>query len=683
MNQRLLFALSLLVLLMGFAGCARFNTFHNMKEAFEKAVNEAQARQERQLYVDKETSNITGDSRFTPNRSATSYNRRNNTPTTNRRNAPKTGFDYVIQKGFKLITKYPQSDLVDDAIFMIAESYRHKGEYDEALRKYEEIRIYYPNSDFRDDTEYGIGLTRFLKKDYEGAINTLLIFETQFPESIWTDDAFYTMGDAYFALERYAEAEQAYRRVAAQYRKSPLRAEAQFKAGEAAFVTGQFDKAKFAYGQVLRYKPDREVAFEARFRLGECHLQLKEYSSAMTIYERLLREAQNRNETENIARCQLKIAQCLRYLESPQVAIDLLKQLLEDNTMQTAHGEAQYQLGLIYQEDLGDLESARKAYDAVRGKRATPDAIIEDALRRSNSITKLSEFRPTSGDSTTTHPEADQQARTRFLLAETYYFQVGEKDSALAQYQSVVTEFPESEFAPQALYALGWIYAHDPEPAYRDSVRSQQMYRRIITDYPQTRYANPAREALGLPLEKTEIEEKPDKVLFQNAEAQLDQGNYDQALDLYLKVIEDYPTSVYVPQAWYARAYIYEHYKKEPEIAVNLYQAIQDSFPNTEYGRTARKKIAAVKLTSESPPEPLGNVPPVPAIADSISPRPPEESQHGRLNTWEAATPDTTTEEQQLDTPVMDDLPDSVRIENLDDLPLDRRSQPNRPPVAP
>ncbi len=632
-----LFKITILSIIILFvAGCARFNTFYNMKKAYDEAVKQAERRQQQQR---PQQGNRPGKSRYEPNNQRPSSSR-NRTGSQRRRS---TGFDLVIEKGFKLITLYPKSKYVDDSLYLIANSYRYKGEYEEAIRKYEEIFIYYPESEFRDGTKLGIGYTHYLMDDYEGAINTLLNFETEYPKSKLADQAKFHIGESYFALERYKKAEESYRMLVEQYPKSSLCAEAQFKAGESAFVDRRYGQAKFTYGQVLRLKADQKLAFEARFRLGECHLKLNEFPPALALYLNLVKEAENLNQAENIARCRLKIAQCSRHLEGTEAGLANLNLILEDQELRTVHGETQYEIGLIYQEDLGDLEKAREAYDAVRGKAGSSSPeVVQDALKRSNSIAKLSQFKPQQQDSTSMEMEVTQQAKTRFLLAETFYFQLSETDSALVQYQSIVNDFPQSDYAPKGLYSIARIYQSDPDEEVQDSTKANEMYKELIELYPETIYSNTARQVLGLPTIEIEVKEDPARTLFLAAEANLKKRNIDQALDQYLKVIEEYPNSPYLGKAWYARAWIYEHYKNEPEIAATLYQAIKDSFPSSNYALAARKKTGTIhpKNRKDRPPE--KSKPEVTTPLDSLSknleqpdkPEPPSRPRR-RIDDWE------------------------------------------------
>jgi hypothetical protein len=73
--------------------------------------------------------------------------------------------------------------------------------------------------------------------------------------------------------------------------------------------------------------------------------------------------------------------------------------------------------------------------------------------------------------------------------------QFEEVDKAMTDYLQLLVEYPQSEFAPKAAYAVAYIY----ERILKDAVKATEAYQNLIRDYPDTQQAAMAREALGLP----------------------------------------------------------------------------------------------------------------------------------------------------------------------------------------
>jgi hypothetical protein len=62
-------------------------------------------------------------------------------------------------------------------------------------------------------------------------------------------------------------------------------------------------------------------------------------------------------------------------------------------------------------------------------------------------------------------------------------------DERLAGYQLVVGRYPESEFAPQALFMIGFIYSEEK----KDYDSAEASFRTLLADYPDSELAGSAR----------------------------------------------------------------------------------------------------------------------------------------------------------------------------------------------
>jgi TolA-binding protein len=86
----------------------------------------------------------------------------------------------------------------------------------------------------------------------------------------------------------------------------------------------------------------------------------------------------------------------------------------------------------------------------------------------------------------------EEKDRVQFLLAETYFVDLGDVQKAVAEYQKVYTNFPESQWAPKALYAQFWITKN---VLHNDSL-SAALATTLIAKYPDTGYTESARTIL-------------------------------------------------------------------------------------------------------------------------------------------------------------------------------------------
>ena len=195
-----------------------------------------------------------------------------------------------------------------------------------------------------------------------------------------------------------------------------------------------------------------------------------------------------------------------------------------------ASAKAIFELGRLYEEKLGELDSARVTY--TRGRTAFPQAeITREINRRAEYMNRFFTLRAdvfkydsllTSLDAPPVEPreaEPDTTARDSVAkapvpppiprdtvlarlatamneVAGVFFIDMNIPDSAAVWYRAVSERFPESSVAPYAMFALAQLYDQDSTIAQSlpDSIRQE-----IVRRYPRTEFARESRRLLGLP----------------------------------------------------------------------------------------------------------------------------------------------------------------------------------------
>ena len=90
----------------------------------------------------------------------------------------------------------------------------------------------------------------------------------------------------------------------------------------------------------------------------------------------------------------------------------------------------------------------------------------------------------------------DNPSTAVWALQRAYYLERdGRYDDAIAEYERVANDFPDSVETPRALYSLGYVYESKvPSPA-----KAREAYQRLIDNYPDSTYAGYARSRLEPP----------------------------------------------------------------------------------------------------------------------------------------------------------------------------------------
>ncbi|MEO0162435.1 MAG: tetratricopeptide repeat protein [candidate division WOR-3 bacterium] len=417
---------SVVFILFLFIGCAYFNTFYNAQNYFQQGMKVVK---DDTLKYDIEP------------------------------------FDKAIEKCAAVIVKYPESQYVDDALFMMGVAYYFKGDYNRALEKLEFLTNNFPRSKFYDDAMYYIGLSYYKKEELSKAIIAL----------------------------KEAGNYKSYRKKAA-----VMLCYAYYRDGNYRDLINVARKLK----EEKMVRRERLMILNI---LGECEYQLKEYESALKTF----REMENIEPTPEQRRLiKLKIARI--YLEMGQyeelrnfleaetdpefrlLLADLYKRIGEISNAKQVYLEVRelpqseyvakaYSALAELAEKEDSLELAIAYYDSLLPK-ATGE-LFNNAKKKSEILKKIRELRNQTTD----------LDKAQFALAELYFVEVKDIPKALLYYENVYRKYPKSQWAPKALYAHFWI----TKMMLKDAQQAQMLGDELLKRYPETEYARAVQNLLN------------------------------------------------------------------------------------------------------------------------------------------------------------------------------------------
>ena len=129
------------VVLLG-AGCAYYNTFYNAQAAYREGMKLKDQNQNFQA---------------------------------------KAKFDKAIEKSALVIKRWPKSRWVDDALYLVGASYYQEGQYEKAVREFDQLSLAFPNSGLVPRAELYRGLALLAGKQYGTARVTLEAVKQKYP----------------------------------------------------------------------------------------------------------------------------------------------------------------------------------------------------------------------------------------------------------------------------------------------------------------------------------------------------------------------------------------------------------------------------------------------------------------------------------------------------------------------
>lgn len=372
-------------------------------------------------------------------------------------------FDKTIEKATSVIVKYPRSRYTDDALFMMGASYYYIGDYLRALEKLDYLTFNYPESKFYDDALYYKGLA-FYKLQRWGQAVVAFREAITFPRfrrkaTIGLSYVYYQEGD-YASLTGVA-GELLQQGLSKKEKRSLL-----FLLGEAQFNQEQYAEANGTFKELLALTRSQSEQRDLKLRIAETYLAMGEYETCRTFlsgevdvqFKKIIADL-NVQVGDTVAAKQTYLDVATSNL--PNVAASAFWDLAE-----ILRAQDSIPLAIAYYDSA--VGRAPLSEYGIQGKK------MADVLRRIDVLAQ----------------EAEDPGRAQFLLAEIYFVDFNEPERAAREYEKVYELYPQSEWAPKALYAHLWI----AWKVFDNDSSAQQLREELSVRYPGSQYARSALE---------------------------------------------------------------------------------------------------------------------------------------------------------------------------------------------
>jgi tetratricopeptide (TPR) repeat protein len=188
---------------------------------------------------------------------------------------------------------------LEDAIKLIGECYTQLGRTDSARSQFGLLLDFFPESDNLDDAQKLIA-DSYAKdgdmaqsaadstRNYELAVKEYLKFVNVYPQSDLISETYIALGDAYNKLGRSKEANGAFAAALGRAKEAEEQAKVQLKIGNYYYERKRYAEAIDAYQVILNNFLSTEVASNAQYMLGECYEATGDTVKAIENYEVIL-----------------------------------------------------------------------------------------------------------------------------------------------------------------------------------------------------------------------------------------------------------------------------------------------------------------------------------------------------------------------------------------------------------
>lgn len=508
-------------------------------------------------------------------------------------------YDKVIEKGSHVLERFPDNKKrTAEAVFLIAESYRHKRECDKAVIKYDEFERYFADHDSMPTVEYQRAFCLYENGEYNIArfalepviakgkehpyyfqgLNLLSLIEEQSSDP----------GQAIAALEA----------LLADTAGTPfMRGKAHFRLATLYYDNGSYLKAREHY---IAPEIDSLVVrdrYRAKTQAAECLANVEKYDEAATEY---LAIAKNVDFQDDLQEILVRYGELLYLAKKFADGSVVFHKVTEDYPKSEEAARAFYWQGNHEQVDLRAYETALAYYDS--GYTARPSSKWgKDCKDLYEALKRLLILQSNNDDMDSLQRLKKPFFDNEFQIAELFLFKLSEVDSAVTRLTNIIEASAEdSTRMLKAMYARAFItdeFLHDPETA-------EEYYNEIIELFPESDFAKQAQANMG---QRVTLKTREDvaherflaaESLWLAAEAlpveamdQVDSA-YVLALAAYDSVYREFEDTQAGIQALYMTAMILAMTPEGLDSAGTILQILREKHGATKWGQSAAKLLS-------------------------------------------------------------------------------------------
>lgn len=647
----------LAVLLFLSSGCAYYNTFFNAKKYYKDAEKERLKRIENQK---KQGQRATPEMNKPSSNELKNYDKSIEKASKVLEIYPKSKYvddalfllgksffrkeeyEKAARKFLELIDNFPNSDLYNDSQLWLAKTNIESRDYATAEKNLRTILNSKARDEIRDEAQFILGGLFKHKGDYFTAIEEFGTAAKRAKERAIRANAYYEMGESYYQLKNFAQAVESFKQARKYSPDEKFEFNAMLRAGWALkdlekydeaikILTSllgdavneenwpicrleiahshrmkkDFDNAIGWYLDVTTQHPKSEEAATAFFYLGKIYLDQKgEYQNARDYFDKAIAE-NPRSEINSQASAFSKSIQRLLALKDDIIAQQ--RKIARGDSIAAVMDSvdtAASPMSLLQRSQFDSLnadssrfiaDSLSAPFDQQFNRAQNPDDMRQERQSLGNQIIppQNQKMALKTGELGTPQQEL---LKDKILLGEIYLFEFNQPDSALKEYVDVLEMDTSRAIIPKTLFTIGYIC----EVIKKDTSLADSVYQRLVNSYPDHPLAQQAKKkirSISVPDMEALIAEK-----FRKAEhAYLVDRNFKSAISSFETIYQNYPNSDFAPKSLLAMGWIYETSVTEPEKALAVYQSLLNSYPNSAYARSIKRKVEEAKKVRSQP----------------------------------------------------------------------------------
>ncbi len=543
--------------------CAYFNTFYNAEKYFKEADR---------IRLEKSGKAI-------PLRAIDNYGK-------------------TIQKCRVVLSEFPDSKLVNDAILLMAKAQYYRSEYDEAITN---LKIIYSqgNSQQIAEAKYWSAVCKWRKGKTQTAINELQEIIKLTEDDNIKAQCHLSLADIAFDLDRdenfLFHLEEGAKIIKDRAEKGIV----YNKLADIAFNNENYAVAEGAYKEVIKNSLTKEKIENAHIQLLKISRILGDHRSAERKIKSMLVDEKFKNIKGEL---ELELVQLYLAQKDTDNAMVRLESIIKDYQKTKTSSEAYYLMGQINLSGIWNPDIAKEKFSQVKKEynRSEYGPIAESKVKAidayNESLISLKIYDSIKSDTlladTTSSDSINNKADKISKSYEELLYQIGDLeafsferlDTGIVFFKRILENDSTSKFYPKALFTLSLIYSE-----IGDTSGSIQFKNMLRSRFPGSDYTTYLFKEDGVINEN-----RPIDLLFSNAE-NLWSSNPSLAMNEFKKVIKTDSLSEVSASAAYFLGYQYDYTYAMADSALKYYQWLNLTHPMSEQNNLAKSRVKVLK----------------------------------------------------------------------------------------
>ncbi len=559
-SQKHLTWLLVLSMLAGtLSSCAYFNTFYNARTNFKEAEKKRVARGGETI--------------------------------------PKTITDQyqkVIEKGYKVITKYPKSKYVLESYYLIGQSLYYRQEFTEAQAIF---RILLDNVDptYHFAANYWLAMCKWKTGIIQPAINELTNLSNSPENEDFEVQIFLALADIHIEMNDREKSINALEKAAESAKTQSEKGSIHFRLAEQAFKNNQYQRAIDSYNLTIKNSNIVNQVHTAHLNVVKSYRFLNDIDAATKKIRNLLF-----NDSFQKIHDELELELAKTYFGNNQLEATILRleTIVKDYPRTLVSAEAYFILGNIYLRKLVDYEKALQNYSYVpRESSASTFApgsrtrvrelqayfaakkVVEE-LNSSLVADSLDNSEAFSLPANMTEEQfVEAISKNYYTLGELDGFHFENLGKSIESFKKI-ENYQHKDYYPKSLYALNSLYYQKG-----DSTLAMEVNNTLQEKFGDTEYARVLRIPIKGSTDSTTEHLSADRALY-NAELSADNGLAGN-LKPYRTILFSRNTPETISSAAYFLAYYFDEIASDPDSALKYYSFLHEQYPESEQAKVS------------------------------------------------------------------------------------------------